>query len=81
MSQIHKRYRSEKIEGILGKNERGILKREVVEELLEKKRSCFFELKKKYRREGEGFKIEYKRLWKTREIEGAVEDLIREELK
>jgi hypothetical protein len=41
MSQIHKKFRSEEVKGILGKNERGVLKREVVEELLEIKWNHF----------------------------------------
>ncbi|MDR2709362.1 MAG: hypothetical protein LBC07_05260 [Elusimicrobiota bacterium] len=51
------------------KYEQGKLNREALEEILTIKKAQFFRLLKQYRRDAEGFNIEYKRKMNTNKLE------------
>jgi len=81
MKQLHKRFKTEQVKELLKKYERGVIKREALEEVLGIKRTHFFRLLKAYRADGGKFRIEYKKREATNEISENIEELISEELR
>ncbi|MDR2709243.1 MAG: hypothetical protein LBC07_04650, partial [Elusimicrobiota bacterium] len=76
MKQVHKRFDNKQVKEMFKKYEQGKLKREALEEILSIKRTHFFRLLKQYRRDTEGFNIEYKRKRITNKLEEETNNLI-----
>jgi hypothetical protein len=76
MKQVHKRFDNKQVKEMLKKYEQWKLKREALEEILSIKRTHFFRLLKQYRRDTEGFNIEYKRKKVTNKLEEKTNNLI-----
>jgi hypothetical protein len=80
MKQLDKKYETEQVKELLGKYERGRIKREALEEVLEISKAHFFRILKEYRKKGEGYRKEYKRKIKTNKVEEGIDELIHKEL-
>ncbi len=79
MSQIHKKFNTDMVVGMLKKYLNEEIDREYIQELLEIKRSRFFSVLKKYKENPERFSIEYKKNQPKR-INPEIEEHIFEEL-
>lgn len=79
-AQMHKRRTNDQVKMILERYIKKELSSEQAMDLLELKRSQFFELVKRFKENKESFSIEYSRTGKTRRINEEVEDSILKEL-
>ncbi len=79
-AQMHKRHTNDQVKMILERYLKKELSSEQAMDLLELKRSQFFELVKRFKENKENFSIEYKRNGKTRGINKEVEESILKEL-
>lgn len=79
-AQMHKRFINDQVKMILERYLKKELRSEQAMDLLELKRSQFFELVKRFKENKESFSIEYNRTGKTRRINEEVEDSILKEL-
>lgn len=79
-AQMHKRRTNDQVKMILERYLKKELSSEQAMDLLELKRSQFFELVKRFKENEESFSIEYSRTGKTRRINEEVEESILKEL-
>ena len=73
MSQVHKRFSDEQVKEFFKRYEEGKVQREAIQEILGIKKSRFFALLAKYRKDPEQFSIRYKRRRPTRGISKEIE--------
>jgi len=76
MSQIHKKFKNEKVKELLEKYLKKEIERKYIQEILNIGKSRFFELVQNYRNNSKTFTIGYKRKGKTRSIETKVQENI-----
>lgn len=79
-SQIHTKFTTEQVKGLLGKYINHQVERKYIQEILGIRKSRFFELIRAYRNNLETFSVDYKRTGRTRSVAPEVKDNILKEL-
>ena len=79
-TQIHKKFTSDQVKGLLLKYINGEVERKHLQEILGVKKAMFFRVLKAYRNNPEGFSVDYKRSSQTRSIDPEIKNNIVKEL-
>ncbi|MCL6087992.1 MAG: hypothetical protein M1475_06230 [Actinobacteria bacterium] len=81
MAQLHKNFTEHQVKELIYRYMAKEIERSYIQEILRIKKTRFFALVKKYRKDPESFSIEYKRKKASRKISKDIEDSIMKELK
>ncbi len=81
MSQLHKKFTDSQVKELIERYLKGDIERKYIQEILGIGKSRFFDIVKEYRKNSDGFSVQYIRKTKTKRIPQEIEENIIKELK